>query len=430
MKQFIKPIKLFYLLFLLTLAGCSSVFDSVKRSSSETEQSYMVAVLLPITGKQEAVASSLLQSINLAYQNNKNPHLQIQIYDTKGDKLEAKKMANKAISDGAKVIIGPLLTDETKEVSIITEAANIPLLTLSNDISVLQDTNMVFTLAYLPSIDYEYIINYAIKEKGSKNFAILAPENKYGEVAVATIKASLKNRGIVDPIVATYPQNELKLSPYIQKLITKEDLDKHKALLKKLQNKEVILNEDGTQITGTPFANINFDTLIIADFGSRLSLVSSHLPFVDIDYKSLIILGNSNWDSDEIAKDNFIQGSYYPRYQNRGTTKLGEQYKKYYNKTPSLLDHAVYDAILLVSSLIYMDQDNNLVGEFTKEAILKFNSQVGSLGNIYIREDGITYHNMFVDRINNYRRQNVFETPINNYIVIENYKNLVVSPLK
>jgi len=261
-------------------------------------------------------------------------------------------------------------------------------------------------MSYLPNNEIERMINYAIVEKQAKNFAILAPNNSYGDVITIASIQTLALYGINPIKVVRYPADEIKISEYIQQLIPKDNLNNYLKLqgeyeeLKK--HKPDSISQDIVDKINT-LPELDFDSLIIGDFGKRLNIVGSHLSFSYINYKKLIILGNSNWDSSSIINDNIFQNSYYPFYGEN--LEFNDLYNKTYGKYPTSFEILGADALKLIASMFYKDYEGNLVADYTKANITSTNYR-GILGNFRFREDGSIVRDMGV-KVIAYKKSNI-----------------------
>ncbi|MFL1780633.1 putative ABC-type amino acid transport periplasmic binding domain protein [Candidatus Hepatincolaceae symbiont of Richtersius coronifer] len=423
--------KISIILFLAFLASCSFTFDPAQKATKNQEIPLKVGILLPLTGKQASLGQETLQAIHLAYAETRNPYVLLKIYDTKGDPIIAKDAAKKAINGGARVIIGPILSEETKVVFKVAEANYIPVISLSNDIDNLVGNENAYILANLPIVDIERIIDYAVSVKGARKFAALVPQNKYGEVILATIKESLKARNLELVVYSSYPINEAKLVPYLQRLIPEDELIKYKEIDEKIKNKEEVYDEAGKLLNATPLPVLDFDTLIIGDFGRRLSLVSSHLPFLDINYKKLNILGPSSWNDQTVFRDPVLANAFFPSYVEIGTTQFAAVYRSLYKKTPNAIQASAYDAMKLIASLAYLDSENQVIIDVTKQAILSYDGKDGVLGSFFMKEDGTNQRAMSVRSINNGKSKIVdSNTNYRAFMRVPNYQKMMIELAK
>ena len=86
----------------------------------EPTQPVIIALLAPSTAKNAGAAQlglSLGNAARMAAGDLNDPLLQLRVYDTGGQAETARAAANKAIADGARLILGPLFSNNTKAVA-------------------------------------------------------------------------------------------------------------------------------------------------------------------------------------------------------------------------------------------------------------------------------------------------------------------------
>ncbi|MDR2007707.1 MAG: penicillin-binding protein activator [Alphaproteobacteria bacterium] len=393
--------KLAIFLLLILLSACSFVFDSVKTTAPTTESTYNVAVVLPLSGKFKNVGESLLNTIHLAYSQNPNKNIVLKIYDSKSDNFNAAALVKQILADNNKAVIGSVFGAESLQIAKLLEEQNIPVFSLSNDISIINQASNLYTLSPLPITEMEASIDYASKFLGSRNFAVLVPDNKFGEIMMAGIKQSLQDRNLNLVRYVAYPTNNPRLTPFVQKLLLKKELTKINEISAKLASGDDVFDEKGNKITKIPDSNLDFDTLIIADFGNRVPVLASHFPSIGINTAAIKVIGLSNWNTPEIYTNNLLQGAVFADLNKFNNTDFARKYQEYYNIAPSLLDVAAFDSVITVMSLVYKDGDD-LVNDFTSAKITSVNLQ-GLAGNFIITGDRTSRRNYSINQIDKNR---------------------------
>ncbi len=399
-KFIFKILILFFLSIVVSLAGFIQIDeDFKKRPEIPYNKKVKIAVLLPLTGKYSDKAESILNGIYLAFVDNQNEAVIIKVYDTLGLKERAIQVAQEAIQDGAEVILGPLLSDTTKEVIDVASKKNIPILSFSNDREIFQGNSNAYTFGYLVENDIEKIINYSKKNLKVKKVAVLVPENHYGFLSLSTIDAVLKANDLKLVRYITYPQNIGDLTPYIEKIIPEDELKNHKQIIKKLKNNEKVYDDNKNLISIVPNTKVDFDAVYIADFGKSAVLAAVHLPYLDIDIKKIFILGNSYWNSSIINSESILKGAYYPAWRDVKNTDFYVLYKNYYNnKEPNNLALSGYDAANMIFKMIKYYQGNDVIFDFSKEALTSYRSE-GIISPFRVRKDGLVSRSMEVRKV-------------------------------
>src|SRR6202008_1019890 len=92
----------------------------------------------------------------LALLDMKNEQVRITTYDTVGGAAAA---AQKALADGNRLILGPLLADDVRAVAPIARRAGVPVISFSNDTTAAG--NGAYLMGYAPAQSIERVVQYA-----------------------------------------------------------------------------------------------------------------------------------------------------------------------------------------------------------------------------------------------------------------------------
>jgi ABC-type branched-subunit amino acid transport system substrate-binding protein len=153
------------------------------------EARHRIALLLPLSGKDAAVGQSIANATTLALMDTKANNIRITTYDTARGALPA---AQRAIADGNRLILGPLLSDDVVAIAATTNAAKVPVISYSNDVGVAG--NNVFVMGYVPAQSIDRVVRHA-RAQGITRFAGLVPAGTYGQRASSAMLASVKAAG-------------------------------------------------------------------------------------------------------------------------------------------------------------------------------------------------------------------------------------------
>nr|WP_150125568.1 penicillin-binding protein activator [Sphingomonas sp. LM7] len=152
---------------------------------------HRIALLVPLSGPNAGVGRSLQNATQLAVLDTRSDAMRITTYDT-GAAGGAAAAAQQAIADGNRLILGPLLAEEARDVAPIARRARVPVLSFSNDASVAG--NGTYILGYVPAQSIERVVNYATRS-GIKDFAGLIPTGLYGERASTALLRTVEDAG-------------------------------------------------------------------------------------------------------------------------------------------------------------------------------------------------------------------------------------------
>jgi branched-chain amino acid transport system substrate-binding protein len=116
-------------------------------------------------------------------------NLRITTYDTSADPRDA---ARRAIADGNKLILGPLMGENVGAVLAEARPGDVPLISFSNDAAIASPD--VFVMGHIPEQSVRRSVQYA-RGQGARDFALLAPDGEYGRRAEAALQAAVQSYG-------------------------------------------------------------------------------------------------------------------------------------------------------------------------------------------------------------------------------------------
>ena len=79
--------------------------------------------------------------------------------------------------------------------------------------------------------------------------------------------------------------------------------------------------------------NVNFDSIIILDFGNSLKSVIASLVFTDVDPQKVLFTTVNQWFDKSIFYENSVKTLYYPSINFKNFQKFNDEYFKTFKKT-------------------------------------------------------------------------------------------------
>ena len=314
-----------------------------------------VALLLPLSGPHSNLGQAFLNAAQLALFHFADKEFELIPQDTMGTPLGAADAAALAIGDGASLILGPLFSSSVTAIKDAVIAAGISVISFTNDRDV-ASTN-IFTMGFLPSEQVERIVGFAFK-KGLRNFALLAPENRYGEEVSRTFALLANTLGITVTNVAFYDPNSGDFGPVVRnlanydkrrknlieqrKVLAERDDEIAKNALKKLENLQTL-------------GDLPFDALMVADGGERLQAIAALLPYYDIDPKKTRLLGTELWDNKKLTSEPALAGGWFVAPPKKERQSFIKNYIEMYGSAPPRLATLAYDATALAAVFVKSD---------------------------------------------------------------------------
>ena len=318
------------------------IFNNSNLFSNENNNILKVGLLAPLSGEYKDLGNSLLFSLQLALSeiNDKKVHI-IPRDSGSNDKKKLKEAVEDIRSQGAKIIIGPI---NNEDFDIVKKFNNLIFISPSNKNPESQ-TNIISIGVSLES-QMVALMNF-IKKQKKKKTVILVPKNRYENFIQEKLSnLDLKNYKIFkynpDPKVLTgeieiltnYSQRKKNLELRKKMFEDKED-EQSKRELEKLEQKYTI-------------GEVNFDSVIIIDFGTSLKSVLTSLVFSDVDPKKVLFTTVNQWFDESIFYENTVKTLYYPSVNYREFKRYKNNYFETFGNFPSEISILAYDAIGLI----------------------------------------------------------------------------------
>ena len=135
-------------------------------------------------------------------------------------------------------------------------------------------------------------------------------------------------------ILTNYSQRKRNLE-LRKKMFEDKDDEQSKRQLERLEQKYTI-------------GDVNFDSVIIIDFGSSLKSVLTSLVFTDVDQRKVLFTTVNQWFDESIFYENTVKSLYYPSVNYKEFKKYKEKYFKVFENFPNEMTILTYDAIGLI----------------------------------------------------------------------------------
>ena len=210
------------------------------------------------------------------------------------------------------------------------------------------------------------------------------PKNNYENLIDKKIKSSnLKNYKIFkyspDPKILT---GEIeKLTNYQQR---KRNLEFRKKILQDKDDEQSKKELDILEQLYT-LGKVNFDSVIIIDFGSNLKSVLTSLAFSDVDDKSVLFTTVNQWFDESLFYENTIKNLYFPSVDLKQFKKYNEKYFKTFNRKPNEITILAYDALGLIYYVWNKNKGINSVNDFFIKERIK-----GKIGTFQFKDRTVT----------------------------------------
>jgi ABC-type branched-subunit amino acid transport system substrate-binding protein len=302
-----------------------------------------VAVIVPLTGPDGPVGTSISNAANLALLDTGEKSLRITVYDSAAPG-GAAAAAQRAITDGSRLILGPLLAEDVRAAAPVARAASVPVIAFSTDEGVAG--NGVYIMGFTPDQSISRVVSYS-REKGTNSFAALIPTGLYGQRATQALLGAVRKAGGHVAAIETYDRSKGSIAAAARRL-----------------------NAKGA-----------FDAVLIGD-SSRMAALGA--PAIKVGPRRL---GTELWGTDRtIGSNASLRGGWFAAAPDAQFDKLVTRYRARYGKTPYRLASLGYDAVLLA---VRSARNWPIGRQFPAKGIIDGDGFAGVDGNFRFGRDGI-----------------------------------------
>ena len=343
------------------------------------EDKIRIGLVVPLSGEYSTIGDSIIKSTRLALNKINDEKFEIVPGDTKANPIDALKASKALYDQGIKIIIGPVFNESTKYLDEL------------NDVTFISLTNKIYgnppnvisagvnAISQLQTIDKFRNLNEI------QRTIFLIPKSDYRkevEQAIKKTKLKLKDKYFydMDPTLLTsqiekvtrYPERKQNLLNEIERIENSSLINKEKKL-EELNKKDTL-------------GGINFDSVIIADFGESLKSVATSLLYTDVSSKRISYITLNQWFDNSLLKENSLQPIYFPSINKENFELFKVEYNNAYKKRANQLSFLSYDLVGLVYFLIYNNNFNQ-----DKKIFYEKNKFKGKIGIFEIDKNTITH---------------------------------------
>ena len=322
-----------------------------QRPSPDASGLVRVGLLVPLSGQSALIGQALLNAAQMALFDVGDERFVLQAYDTKGTAEGAFAACNTALAHGAQLLLGPLFSAEAKAIAPVAAAGGVNIVSFSTDPAVAGPH--VFVLGFLVPEQVRQIVAYA-GSQGLKRFAVLAPDSPYGQSVVEALKKIVPTHGGQLSQVAFYQPDGKDLNDVVRRLASfdhrKEALAEQKAELAGKDDEISQLALKRLERLDT-IGEVDFDTILLPEQGTRLTQAATLLPFFDIDPGRVQLLGTLLWNTPGLGREPVMIGGAFPAPPPDTTRQFFTHYRELYGQAPPTIATHGYDAVALAAVL-------------------------------------------------------------------------------
>jgi ABC-type branched-subunit amino acid transport system substrate-binding protein len=322
---------------------------------------YTIGCLLPLSGTYGEYGKRALNGIEYALSQftatEVNPMLRIVIRDTGSEEHKAVGAVQALTQERVAAIIGPIITAES--VAPIAQKEGIPLVAITQKEGIVEKGDYIFRNFFTPKMQIQTIVKYAVGDLGLNRFAILYPDDNYGEKFMNLFwDEVVKNNGSIVGVEA-YAPDATDFSDTIKKISgSYYDVPKGLHGMRTPQRKRRWWKET-RRIGGRggPAPIVDFDAVFIPDEPKRTAMLIPQLAYHDIN--DVYLLGTNLWHSDKLlrmayqyAQRAIMADVFFAESESPNVQQFVNGFEEIYGVKPGFMEAIAYDSAMIILQLI------------------------------------------------------------------------------
>jgi len=327
----------------------------ISNAVTADSERHRVALLLPLSGRNAGIGQSIANATTLAILDAGASNIRITSYDTA---TGARAAAQKAIADGNKLILGPLLSENVIAAAEVARPVNVPIISYSNDIGVAGGN--VYLMGFMPTQSIERVVKFA-RSKGYDRFAGLVPDGKYGQRASSSLLRSVKDAGGT--------------------VVTLQKFDRSTASMRSAIKR---MQQDS-----------EYDVILIADSGK--TAIAAQPIIRQNGGASARILGTELWNTESsLVSSPGMNGAWFASVPDAVYRQYATKYRDQFGSAPYRLSSLGYDSVLLT---IRIARDWQVGTNFPTDRLTDSGGFMGIDGAFRFMPDGTAQRGLEVQEV-------------------------------
>lgn len=357
--------------FAVLLAACEPVslgsLSNAGGPSLDAGAPVTVALLVPRGGSSsdDLLAQNLENAARMAMRDLDGVNIDLRVYATAGNATTAANVAAQAVSEGAKIILGPVYGEAANAAGVAVRNANVNVLSFSNNPTIAGGN--VFVLGPTFGNTANRLVSYA-KRTGKDRIVILHAEDVAGQLGRNAISQAISANGATLAGTVDYALSQESVVAAVPRV------------------------KSAIEASG---ANALFLTTSSA---SALPLFAQLLPEAGIQTASTQYIGLTRWDIPaQTLSLPGVQGGWFALPDPGASSAFRQKFTSTYGGAPHPLAGLAFDGIAAVGALVKSGDRNALSGSSLTQGA----GYRGASGIFRLRRDGTNQRGLAVATIHN-----------------------------
>ena len=338
---------------------------------TRVEGGVRVAILLPLSGRDAGIGRALLEAAEMAVFDFADPRFVLLPQDTEiaGPAVAAER----ALADGAKLILGPLFGRQVAEVASVAKPRNVPVLSFSNDATAASAG--IFVMGVTPEQPVARAIAHA-KSEGLTKFAALLPSDALGQrIGQAFRRAVEANSGQLVRL-DYYGATAVDISAEVRQMAETAG-----TALPGGRLRGTAAAEAARAAAGRP---LQIEAVVMGESGARLRSIAPQLPYYDLDTDRIRVIGSATWEDASLGREPALANAWFAAPDPAARVEFEKNFTSIYGRAPPRVATLAYDATGLAAVLARSIEG----GDFSLATLTQPSGFAGADGLFRLRGDG------------------------------------------
>ena len=348
-----------------------------------------IGLIVPLSGENLIIGEKIIKSMRMAVNKINDEKIEIIPKDTKSNPIDALKVSKELYEDGVRIIIGPVFNESTK---YLDDLNDVTFISFTNKL--IGNPKNVISAGVNAISQLQTIKKFNNKNNLTKSIFLIPRSQFKKEIEEAINKTKINHKEVF-----YYDREPTKLTKQIENLtryeIRKNNLKYEIERLEGLSFKDKEKKIQNLKKKDT-LGNINFDSVIIADFDENLKSVATSLLYTDVSSKRISYITLNQWFDKSLLKESSLHPIYFPSINKNNYELFMNDFKNTYGLDGDQLSFLSYDLVGLVYFLIY---ENDF--RISNKIFYKKNKFKGKIGIFEISKNTITHQLNFYSIENN-----------------------------
>lgn len=314
---------------LFVLAACQTGLSTGASTSITPGAPVPVALLVPhgaSNANEQKLARDLESAARLAVADLSGVQIDLRVYGTAGNAGQAQQAAQKAVEDGAKIIVGPLHAESANAVAVAVAPKGVNVLAFSNN-STIAGGNL-FILGQTFQDTANRLTRYAVGQ-GRKRILTVHSNNLAGELGRQAIQQAISANGASQAGTVGYAFSEQSVIAAVPAIRTAAQQNSADAIF------------------------------LDANSAGALPLFTQMLPEAGLSAETIQYIGLSRWDTPPQTRDlPGVQGGWFAMPDPQRVLQFKSRFQAANGGAPHPLAGLSYDAIAAIGALAQTGQSD------------------------------------------------------------------------